>query len=276
VVTFNATATSLKAASAQLFGGVSANPTPPPQLSPGGTLNNLNPVVGAPLAPGSIVQVYGSGLAFESVSTGVLPLPTSFDNTAALIGQSSGFAPLYFLSNGQINLQIPYDVTTTKGPEQVPITVQVNNAITQPLTLSIVPAAPGVLSANDGPTKPQVQNGAHLVAQHSADGSLVSATSPAKPGEYLVMYLVGMGAVNPTVASGTPTPLSPLSNVVLKPTVTVGGNASTVLFAGLTPGFVGLYQIDFQVPPSASSGELEVDVLQNGVAANPTLLPVTQ
>ncbi len=276
VVTFNATAASLESATAQLFGGVAANTTPPPKLSPGGTLNNFNPVVGAPLSPGSIVQVYGAGLGFESVSPGIVPLPTTFDNTAALIGQSAGFAPLYFLSSGQINLQIPYDVLTSQSPQQVPITVQVNNAITQPLTLSIVPAAPGVLSANDGPTAPDVQNGAHIIAQHSADGSLVTAASPAKPGEYLVMYLVGMGAVNPTVASGSVTPVSPLSNVISQPMVTVGGNASTVLFAGLTPGFVGLYQIDFQVPANAVAGELTVNVSQNGVAANPTLLPVGQ
>ena len=56
------------------------------------------------------------------------------------------------------------------------------------------------------------------------------------------------------------------------PGVAVGDD---VVFAGLTPGFVGLYQINFQVPTSASSGELEVDVTQNGVAANPTLLPVS-
>ena len=83
--------------------------TPPPTLAPGGTLNNLNPVVGAPLAPGTIAQVYGSGLAAAPVSTGVLPCPPSFNNTFALVGPSQ--APLYFLSSGQINLQIPNEVT---------------------------------------------------------------------------------------------------------------------------------------------------------------------
>jgi hypothetical protein len=48
-----------------------------------------------------------------------------------------------------------------------------------------------------------------------------------------------------------------------------------VAFAGFTPGFVGLYQINFQVPAGAHSGEVELDVMQNGVAANPTLLPVS-
>lgn len=270
-VTLNASSTGLTAATAQLFGGIAANQAPPPTLAPGGTLNNLNPVVGAPLAPGTIVQVYGSGLAASNVSPGVLPLPTTFNNTFALVGSTQ--APLYFLSNGQINIQIPYEVTAT---QQVPVLLSVNNALTLPQMVNVVPATPGVLSLNDGPNPPSVQNDAHIIAQHSADYSLVSSSNPAKPGEYLVMYLVGLGATNPSVASGVPAPSSPLSTVTVQPTVTVGSQPATVAFAGLSPGFVGLYQINFQVPTGASSGELEVDVTQNGVAANPTLLPVSQ
>ncbi|MGA2882156.1 MAG: putative Ig domain-containing protein [Bryobacteraceae bacterium] len=269
VVTLTAMAGTLQSGPVQLYGGVTPNLTPPPTLAPGGTLNNLNPVVGAPLAPGTIAQVYGSGLASSAVSTGVLPLPTTFQNTFALVGSTQ--APLYSLSSGQIDIQIPNEVTAS---QQVPIVLSVNNALTQPVMLDIVPAAPGVLSANDGPTPPSVQNGAHIIAQHGADFSLVSSSNPAKPGEYLVMYLVGMGATNPGVASGVQAPSSPLASVTNQPTVTVGSQPANVAFAGLTPGFVGLYQINFQVPTSVSSGALEVDVTQNGVAANPTLLPV--
>ncbi len=262
VVTLNATATALQSGPAQLYGQVVPNLTPPPTLAPGGTLNNLNPVVGAPLAPGTIAQVYGSGLAPAAVSTGVAPLPTVFNNTFAMVGATQ--APLYSLSSGQIDLQIPSELT---APQQLPIVLSINNALTLPVALDIVPAAPGVLSANDGPTPPSLQNGAHLIAQHSADYSLVSSSNPAKPGEYLVMYLVGMGATNPSVPSGQATPSTTPAAVTNQPTVTVGSQPSNVLFAGLTPGFVGLYQINFQVPPSATSGELEVDVTQNGVAA---------
>jgi uncharacterized protein (TIGR03437 family) len=269
VVTVSASAGALQPATALLYGGIAPNQTPPPTLATGGTLNNLNPVVGAALSPGTIAQVYGTGLGSAPESTGKLPLPVTFNNTSALVGSTE--APLYFLSSGQINLQIPYEAP---APQQLPIILNVNNAITQPLMLNIVPAGPGVLSADDGPTPPNVQNGAHIIAQH-ADFSLVSSSSPAMPGEYLVMYLVGLGATNPSVASGAPAPTSPLATVTIEPTVTVGTQPSNVVFAGLTPGFVGLYQINFQVPTSASSGELEVDVTQNGVAANPTLLPVS-
>lgn len=269
VITLNAAASGLQSATAKLYGGIGPNQTPAPTLAPNGTVNNLNPVSGAALSPGTIAQVYGSGLGSTPVSTGGAPLPTSYHNTFALVGSTQ--APLYFLSSGQVNIQIPFQAT---GTEQMPIVLSVNNALTLPQMLDIVPATPGVLSKDDGPNTASPQNGAHIIAQHS-DYSLVTSSNPAKPGEYLIMYLVGMGATNPPVASGAASPGPPnLANVVEQPTVTVDSQPSTLLFAGLSPGYVGLYQINFQVPSSAKSGDLEVDVVQNGVAANPTLLPV--
>jgi uncharacterized protein (TIGR03437 family) len=269
VVTLNASSGTLQPATAKLYGGVATNQTPPPSLAMGGTLNNLNPVVGGSLAPGTIAEVFGSGLAASAGPTGVLPLPTNFNGTFAQVGASQ--TPFYYLSGGQVNVQIPSEVPAT---QQVPLVFSVNNALTVPITLNIVPSAPGVLSMFDGPTPPSVQNYAHIVAQHTADFSMVSTANPAKPGEYLVMYLVGLGATDPTLASGMPTPSSPFYNVTVKPTVMVDNQPSNVSFAGLTPGFVGLYQVDFQVPAGAQAGEDVVSVTQNGIAANPTLLAV--
>jgi uncharacterized protein (TIGR03437 family) len=269
IVTLNATAGTLRPAVLTLYGGIAQNQAAPPTLAPGGTLNNLNPVVGSALAPGTLVQVYGTALAASSVATGILPLPTIFNNTFAQVGAYQ--APLIYLSSGQLNLQLPSELTP---PQQVSILLSVNNALTLPLTIDIDPTAPGVLSDFDGPTPPTLQNGAHIIAQRS-NGSLVTSGNPAKPGEYLVMYLVGLGATEPSVASGTPAPSSTLAKVTHTPTVTVDSLPASVDFAGLTPGFVGLYQINFQVPAGAHSGEVEVEVTQNGVAANPTLLPVS-
>jgi uncharacterized protein (TIGR03437 family) len=272
VITLNATAGTLQAATATLYGGVDKNPTPPPTLAAGGTVNDFNPVAGAALSPGMIAQVYGSGLATSPVSTLLLPLPTLFDNTFAQVGGYQ--APIYFLSNAQLNVQIPAEIA---APQQIPMLLSVNNALTLPITLDIIPGAPGVLSAFDGPTPPSTQNGAHIVAQH-LNGSSVTSSSPGKPGEYLVMYLTGLGATKPSVKSGAaaPGPPSTLATVTMVPTVTVDSLPSTVYFAGLAPGFVGLYQIDFQVPTGAKSGDDVVTVTQNGIAANSTLLPVGQ
>jgi uncharacterized protein (TIGR03437 family) len=271
VITLNAASGALQPATAKLYGGIAQNQTPPPTLAPGGTVNDFNPVTAAALSPGTIAQVYGSGLAVSPVSTLILPLPALFDNTFAQVGNYQ--APLYFLSNDQLNVQIPAELTAS---QQLPMLLSVNNALTLPITLDIVPAAPGVLSAFDGTTPPSVQNGAHLIAQH-LNGTSVSSSNPGAPGEYLVMYLAGLGATNPSVASGYPAPSAPaaLAAVTLTPTVTVDNLPSNVYFAGLAPTFVGLYQIDFQVPTGAKSGEDVVTVTQNGIAANPTLLPVS-
>jgi uncharacterized protein (TIGR03437 family) len=270
VVTLNGTSGNLQPATAKLYGGIATNQTPPPTLAAGGTLNNLNPIVGGALAPGMIAEAFGTGLAASSTNTGVLPLPTNFNNTFAQVGPFK--APFYFLSGGQVNIQLPAELT---APQQVPIVLSVNNALTLPVTLDVVPGAPGVLSQFDGPTQSSSQNGAHITAQH-LNGTAVNSKSPGVPGEYLVMYLVGLGATDPAVPSGMAASASPLSKVINQPTVTVDSLPSNVLFAGLTPGFVGLYQIDFQVPMGVTSGEVTVTVSQNGVAANPTLLAVSQ
>ena len=256
VVTLQAAAGTLQSATAQLTGGISQNQAP--VLAKNGTLHNLNPVVGGPLAPGTISQVYGSGLAATTVSPGILPLPTTFNGTFMLIGGIS--APLYYLSNGQLDVQIPSELAPN---QQYATIVSANGALTLPDQIDVVPAVPGVVASGDG----------QIVAQHGLDYSLVNAGHPAKPGEYLIIYLAGMGATNPSVASGAVSPLAPAT---LQPTVTLDGQAAAVIYAGLTPGSVGLYQINFQVPASAQTGDLTVVVTQNGMAANAAKLPVSQ
>jgi uncharacterized protein (TIGR03437 family) len=256
VVTLQAAAGTLQPATAQLTGGISQNQAP--VLAKNGTLHNLNPVVGGPLAPGTISQVYGSGLAATTVSPGVLPLPTTFNGTFMLIGGFS--APLYYLSNGQLDVQIPSELAPN---QQYATIVSANGALTLPDQIDVVPAVPGVVASGDG----------QIVAQHGLDYTLVNTGHPAKPGEYLIIYLAGMGATNPGVASGAVSPLAPAT---LQPTVTVDGQTAAVIYAGLTPGSVGLYQINFQVPASAQTGDLNVVVLQNGMAANAAKLQVSQ
>ena len=261
VVTLNASSGTLAPASLQLVGGVATNQFTPPVLNTGGTVNAFYPVSGGALTPGTIVEMFGTGLAATTTSTGAPPLPTTFSGTQVLIGGLS--APIYYVSAGQLNVQVPAELASN---QQYPILVSVNGAITVPDQLNMVTLQAGVDSFIDGT----------LVAQHSADFSLVSAASPAKPGETLVIYLLGMGATNPPVASGQPAPSNPLAMVTVQPTITVGGQSAHVDFAGLAPGFAGLYQIDFDVPATASSGNLPVVISQNGVTTNSTNLPVSQ
>jgi uncharacterized protein (TIGR03437 family) len=169
-------------------------------------------------------------------------------------------APFYFLSGGQLNVQAPVDLPVN---QQTSVAVQVNTAFAVlPNPVGIIAAAPGIASFPD--TK--------IIAQH-ADFTLITSASPSKAGESIVSYVSGMGATSPVVASGILTP-NQLVPSTLQPTVTVDGVTAAILYAGLTPGGIGLYQINFTVPTSTRPGDATVVITQNGIVANVTKLPV--
>jgi uncharacterized protein (TIGR03437 family) len=163
------------------------------------------------------------------------------------------------VSAGQINAQLPFELNPLQPYE---IIVSANGALTTPDTLQVTPATPGLAAFVDGT----------LIAQHS-DGSLVSASSPARGGEYLVACLAGMGPTNAEPPSGAASPSSPLAMPNATPTLTINGVATPIAFAGLTPGLVGLYQMNFQVPTGLAAGDLTLVVSQNNSPSNTTVLP---
>jgi uncharacterized protein (TIGR03437 family) len=259
-VTLDATAGSLKSAEVQLGGNVNSNSRPAPSLVAGGLLNNLNPQVGAPLAPGTVAQVYGDNLADSPDQPGVVPLPITLKDVQMLIGALS--APLFYVSKGQLVVQIPNELAPKQSYAAV---ILVGDQYTLPQNIDVTPVAPATVALADGT----------LVAQH-ADFGLVDADRPAKPGEPLTMYLVGMGATTPPVPSGHAAPLDSLAEVQAHVQVTVDGQQAQVSFAGLTPGDVGLYQINFTVPQGVKTGKLDVVITEDSVPANATTLIVAQ
>jgi uncharacterized protein (TIGR03437 family) len=257
-VTLDASSQNLQMAETKIAGSINANASPAPVLATGGVLNNLNPKLGAPLAPGTVSQMYGSNIATAPLSATAVPLPAALAGVEALIGGMN--APLFYISPGQLNVEIPAELTANGT---YPTILAAGGQYSVPQNVDLVPVNPGTVAFPDGT----------LVAQHP-DYTLVSSSHPASPGEALTIYLVGMGATNPPVQSGTAAPSSPLSTVPSKILVTVDGQPAPVTFAGLTPGGVGLYQINFAVPASARTGTLAVVITQDGVLANPTNLIV--
>lgn len=257
-ITLSAATSTLPAATFQFSGNVNANATPAPSLVINGLLHNLNPQIGAPLAPGTVTQAYGTNLAAASVSPASVPLPTTFNGVQVLMGGLS--APIYYVSPNQLTIQVPNELS---APGEYQALISANGGYTLPQPMDLVPVAPGVVAFADG----------SLVAQH-ADYSLVSSTSPAKPGEALVIYLVGMGATTVGVPSGAASPADPLAVVSNNATVTIDGQTSQTVFTGLTPGGVGLYQINLILPPTAKAGKLPVVITQAGVTTNSTTLLV--
>jgi uncharacterized protein (TIGR03437 family) len=261
-ISARATATGFPTATVQILGQVTPNIAP--LLTPNGTLNAFAIAAepGVPIAPGTIVQIYGSNLTAQTTLGSTIPLATSLDQTSVVIGGL--LAPLYYVSPGQINAQVPFELTAGNTYQVI---VNANGALSTPNPIQLTSDSPGIAQYAAG----------QVIAQHVADNSLITETSPAKPGEYVVFYLSGLGQTTPNVASGIASPSTNLPALQDSAALTLNGvpiSASNVLFAGLTPTLVGLYQVDFQVPANAPNGDLPLVLTQSSGLSNSTILPV--
>lgn len=209
------------------------------------------------VAPGSLFSVFGTGMSASTASAQTLPLPTTLGQTQVWVNGTP--TPLVYVSDGQINAQMPVGVPTGQ-----PITLVVMNSgvASNTVTLNIPPAAPGIFTTNG--TQAIIQN---------PNGSLNSSTSPAHAGDVLVAYLTGGGAVNSgSWTTGAASPDGPAS-VTASYTLTVGNQPAQVEYLGLTPGFVGLYQANFTVP-SLAPGSYPVVVTVAGNTSNAATIAV--
>jgi uncharacterized protein (TIGR03437 family) len=236
-------------------------PNAAPAMMPNGVVHIFNPSAGGALGPGTVVQIYGSNLAAQASTPNSVPLPIKLGGTSVIIGGIQ--APLFYAGPGQINAQVPFELATLR---QYQVIVSANGALSAPQQIQLGDVAPGIAQFPSS----------EIIAQHAADYTLVSSTSPAKPGETLIFYLAGMGLTNTAVATGAPSPGNPFAEPIDPPTLTVNGSNVTIGFDGLTPGSVGLYQVNFQVPANTPDGNAVLVLSQDGVPSNPVLLPVHQ
>jgi uncharacterized protein (TIGR03437 family) len=104
-------------------------------------------------------------------------------------------------------------------------------------------------------------------AVQNSDTTLNQPLNPAAAGSLITVYLTGQGLVDPPIPNGAPSPAVPLSQVQSLATATIDGQPADVQFAGLTPGYVGLCQVNLTVPPKTAPGEHRL-VLNIGVVAS--------
>jgi uncharacterized protein (TIGR03437 family) len=117
-------------------------------------------------------------------------------------------------------------------------------ASSQPQTVLVGAAQPGVFTQNQSGAGP----GAILGQRVGGVAALNTAANPASVGDYLSIYCTGLGTVTPSIAAGAAASYPPLYYTDNTTTVTVGGLDAPVTFSGLAPGYVGLYQVNAQVP----------------------------
>jgi uncharacterized protein (TIGR03437 family) len=212
-----------------------------------GVLNAASFATGYPIAPGSFVALFGNGLASQNATATTIPFPTLLANVRITVNNLP--APLYVVTPTFISFIVPYGVT---GPTAT-IVVTSNGVASNAVEVPLSPSAPGIFSI--------LQNGLGDGAVRHGNATIVSASNPAKPGEFLEVYLTGLGLTTPTPLDGAGAPLAePLARFTAPLVVTIGGISCEVAFAGLTPGLAGLYQINIKTPAGLAPGSYSLAI----------------
>jgi uncharacterized protein (TIGR03437 family) len=223
--------------SANVVGGGSA-----PLISAGGVVNAASQKT--PLALGGSISIYGANLADFAAPALQLPLGTSLGTATVFL--SGRQLPLIYAGPTQINALIPYDLP----PGAYSLKVQRANAVSSTAAVLIAGASPGVFSVdNSGTGQGAITN--------AVTGAVADSRHPVHAGDYITVYLTGIGSVVPVVDAAVAAPSEPpLASVIGNSvTATIGGIPATVAFAGLAPGFAGLGQVNLIVPSGVQSGD---------------------
>lgn len=206
---------------------------------------STDPVV----SPGEWVSLFGRSLSYRTVTAKDVPLPTELEGTRVWISIGNNLPvalPLVFASINQINAQFPTEVPVgasvklwVEGP---------GNQKSDPVTVSVIAATPALFAWPDR---------SPILAD--ANGQLIFQVAP---GSVFTAYATGLGQVLPQVASGSPAPFNPLAWTVNQVQVFVAGRPCLVLFSGLSPGWVGLYQLNIQIPADIPTGKQSLIIQQ--------------
>jgi len=206
---------------------------------------------GQSFAPGMILSIFGTKLSNSTKAAASVPLPIALDGVSVTVNGVR--APLYYISPGQLNVQVPYE--TAAGTAVLGVN---NNGLVASSTFAVKATAPGIFTG--------------------AAGALVPISS-ARRGESILLYVTGEGDTTPILDTGAPpsnsTPLSGLPAPLQHLTMTVGGVPVAPFFTGIPYGLVGVTQVNFTVPPNAPLGVQPVIVTVGGVASKAAAVNIT-
>ena len=217
-----------------------------PSYSAAGIVNASDYAPG-PFAPNSALSLFGFNLSFQSpqaVTSSLMQgnfFPTQVANVSVYMDNT--LVPLLYVSASQINFLVP--TTEIAGAAQLRV---VRQGVTGPtVTINLVDAAPQIFTYGTG------YSGYAIAQDWNTGYSIITPDTPAHGGDTVILYATGLGAVTPVTSSGELAPYaSPITQASWATlTVTINGTPlapSAILYAGLTPGSAGLYQIDVTLP----------------------------
>jgi uncharacterized protein (TIGR03437 family) len=248
--------------------GAAMGQAPAPQVLTTGVVNAASGNV--PVAVGSLISIYGSNLSPVYDTDTAIPLPPTMDGVRVTVNGVT--APLWFVSSGQINAQIPWEALASAPPTTNTATAQVivttlAGGVSTPVNISVAPAAPGIFTFYYG--------SGQAIAYNYSDGTFASAIPiagyplPFRPAKIndpnpLIIYATGLGAVIPAVADGAAPAPGTVTRTATTPTVLIGGVPANVLFSGLSAD-PGVYQLNVTIPGGTPTGNaVSLQIQMNG------------
>ena len=209
-----------------------------PSYSAAGVVNAASNVVGD-LAPNTFATIYGSDLSFFTriLSSEDLRgdrLPTSLGGVTVFIGPIP--ALMYYVSPKQINLLIP----SILDPGEYDLRIVREGLAGPAVRIALRDVAPALFQLDQ-----------ETAVATTADWSLITRESPAEPGRYVVLWATGLGPTNPDTIYGYVPPAAAWLRRLGEFQVLLDGVAvesNRVTYAGVAPGWAGLYQINVKLP----------------------------
>ena len=255
---------------------------PKPSISENGIVNGASFAANRAIAPGSIVSVFGDNIGIRVTATGIesiseaaqeVPLSTTLGDYSLRFGNIE--APLFYVGgepNGQINAQVPWNIPL--GESQVSVVYDPEGGERQesdPVAVSVATVSPALFTFEFGGGRVAALNvkvsdddGVINGSVAQPEGAYPGVTSqPAKLGGVVTLFANGLGPTDPPAVTGDNS-LDKLRSATVPVRVFVGQAEAQVLFAGLAPQFVGLYQINIVVPLGAAPGNAVPIVIEQG------------
>ena len=236
-------------------------------------------IPGTGVAPGSLVSLFAVGITESTEQASSVPLPQTLANRIVEVNGEFP-VPLLFASENQMNLQFP--VESPSGQQRIAIRTADTDELVAGAPIVVTPTQPGLFTRS--------QNGQGPALALNQDGSLNATDNPTLTGNVLQLFGTGQGPTNPVVASGEPAPAGPLAVTVAVPQteavecasiqsslcVAVGSKLAEVLFSGLAPGFVGLWQLNIRIPSGEDvlTGEVPLTVFINQRVTNRVIVSI--
>jgi uncharacterized protein (TIGR03437 family) len=235
-----------------------------PAVSAGGILNAASFDTTMPVTPGSLISIFGTGLSSGTATADSIPLSTTLGNVSVTI--SGVPVPLYFVTHestfDQINAQLPWNVPT--GTAQIVVTNS-SGQPSPPQTFQVGQFSPGIFTVNGSGTGQGIVVNSDYVYAAPAGSIPGLTTRPASVSDPngIIIFATGLGVVSPAIDSGASPSATILSNTTTVPVVLVGGVPGKVLFSGLAPGDVGVYQLNVVLgagTPTGSAVSLQIQM----------------